>query len=85
VARTAGGEHVLDRGALGRPDHGPGTALPSAAVSTHAGRLLVPSPSPSLAEATRPTWSAARKPGLFFLGRLEPDAGSRLSQSALRL
>jgi hypothetical protein len=52
-----------------QPDHGPGTALHSAAVSTHAGRLLVLSPSPSLAEATRPTWSAARKPGLFFLGR----------------
>jgi len=59
---------AVRRSRLAQAQPRPGTALPSAAVSTHAERLLVPSPSLSLAEATRPTCSAARKPGLFFLG-----------------
>jgi len=38
--------------------------LPSGRFPLHPRRaLLIPSPSPSLAEATRPTWSAARDPG----------------------
>jgi hypothetical protein len=53
-------------------------------MSTHAERLLVPSPSPSLAEATRPTCSAARKPALFFLGSV-PDHGARVARRGLRV